>query len=292
MTLLADKQEELENIRKQKVKGFITRTRLQWLDEGEKPTSYFCNLEKINYVEKTMKKIQMKNGKLLMNQREILEDLRQFYSDLFEKKDKNKQVLISPQIASQVTKICCTDIGGEINISELSTALKNTKNNKTPGIDGIPADFLKVFWSNLKIHILNALNTCYRKGKLSVSLRQSVITCLPKGSKDRKLIQNWRPISLLCSIYKLASAVIANRLKPHLEYIISKSQSGFIKGRRIEESTRLVYDVMSYAENKKIGNFNYLNVAFISYKLTMWDLMLISGCHTRGQRLRKKDRSC
>ena len=35
MTLLADKQEELENIRKQKFEGFITRTRLQWLDERE-----------------------------------------------------------------------------------------------------------------------------------------------------------------------------------------------------------------------------------------------------------------
>ena len=42
----------------------------------------------------------------------------------------------------------------------------------------------------------------------------------------------------------------------------------------------------------RLENFNYLNVAFISYKLTMWDLMLFSGCHTRGQRLRKKDRSC
>ena len=61
------------------------------------------------------------------------------------KKDKNKQVLISPEIASQVTKICCTDIGREINISELSTALKNTKNNKKTRIDGIPADFLKIF---------------------------------------------------------------------------------------------------------------------------------------------------
>ena len=101
------------------------------------------------------------------------------------------------------------------------------------------------------IHVLNALNTCYRKGKLTVSLRQSVITCLPKGSKDRKLIQNWWPISLLCSINKLASAVIANRLKPHVEYI-SKSQSGLIKGRRIEEGTRLVYDVMSYAEKGTI----------------------------------------
>ena len=83
---------------------------------------------------------------------------------------------------------------------------------------------------------------------MSPSLRRSVITCLPKGNKDRKLIQNWRPISLLCAVYKLASAVIASRLKPHLEYMISKNQSGFIKGRRIEEGTRLVYDIMDYAE--------------------------------------------
>ena len=50
--------------------------------------------------------------------------------------------------------------------------------------------------------------------------------------------------------------------------------------------------MMEVSKKSKIGNFNYLNVAFISYKLTMWDLMLFSGCHTRGQRLRKKDRSC
>ena len=52
------------------------------------------------------------------------------------------------------------------------------------------------------------------------------------------------------------------------------------KIRRKPDSFELVYT--------KIENCNYLNVAFISYKLTMWDLMLISGCHTRGQRLRKK----
>ena len=51
-------------------------------------------------------------------------------------------------------------------------------------------------------------------------------------------------------------------------------------------------DIIFPHKTDKFGNFNYLNVAFISYKLTMWDLMLISGCHTRGQRLRKKDRSC
>ena len=53
-----------------------------------------------------------------------------------------------------------------------------------------------------------------------------------------------------------------------------------------------IYLCHDFATNNKIENLNYLNVAFISYKLTMWDLMLFSGCHTRGQRLRKRDRSC
>ena len=40
----------------------------------------------------------------------------------------------------------------------------------------------------------------------------------------------------------------------------------------------------------KFENFNYLNVAFISYKLTLWDCMLFSdGCKASGQRLRKID---
>ena len=38
----------------------------------------------------------------------------------------------------------------------------------------------------------------------------------------------------------------------------------------------------------KIENFNYLNVAFISYKLTMWDLMLFSGGHTTANVLKKR----
>ena len=130
--------------------------------------------------------------------------------------------------------------------------MKKSKNKESPGIDGISAEFLKVFWGKLKILVTNAINACYLKGELSVSLRKSIITCLPKENKDRKFIKNWRPISLLCVIYKLASAALAERLKPVLDIMISQSQSGFIKGRRISESTRLIYDLMYYTEKKQI----------------------------------------
>ena len=78
--------------------------------------------------------------------------------------------------------------------------------------------------------------------------------------------------------------------------IIISAQSSFSsKDLHIfNKSSPLFQNIPTFTFNlpQKFVNFNYLNVAFISYKLTMWDLMLFSGCHTRGQRLRKKDSSC
>ena len=50
------KKRELESLRKEKLKGIMIRSRAQWLSEGEKPSKYFCSLEKHYYTEKTVKK--------------------------------------------------------------------------------------------------------------------------------------------------------------------------------------------------------------------------------------------
>ena len=105
-----------------------------------------------------------------------------------------------------------------------------------------------MFWPRLKYFVQRSLNKCYNKGILSPSLRRSVVTCLPKGDKPREYLKNWRPISLLSVIYKLASATIANRIKRVLDKIIANTQTGFIPGRYIGESTRLVYDLMHTTE--------------------------------------------
>ena len=51
-----------------------------------------------------------------------------------------------------------------------------------------------------------------------------IITLIPKGNKSRDELKNWRPISLLNVIYKLASGCIANRLKKVLSYLIQEKQ--------------------------------------------------------------------
>ena len=83
-------------------------------------------------------------------------------------------------------------------------------------------------------------------------MRQIVINYISKGNKPRDLLKNWHPISLANVLYKLGSSVIASRLKSVLPHLISPSQTGFLQGRFIGESTRLVYDIMSYTENNNI----------------------------------------
>jgi hypothetical protein len=53
----------------------------------------------------------------------------------------------------------------------------------------------------------------YSLGSLSVTQKQCIITCLPKGDKSRHFLKNWQPISLLNTVYKIGSGVIANRIK-------------------------------------------------------------------------------
>ena len=73
---------------------------------------------------------------------------------------------------------------------------------------------------------------------MSLSLGQRIITCLPKPGKPRDCIGNWRPLSMLCVIYKLASGAIANRMKPFLNFLFNNDQTDFMPGRFIGELTR------------------------------------------------------
>ena len=49
-----------------------------------------------------------------------------------------------------------TSIEGKITLDEASAALKNMKNNLSPGSDGFTVDFLKFFWLQVGAFIVNS----------------------------------------------------------------------------------------------------------------------------------------
>ena len=102
--------------------------------------------------------------------------------------------------------------------------------------------------------IIKYINFSFQTGMLSVSQRLGIITVIPKGDKDKTFLKNWRPLTLLNSLYKMISGVIAGRIRPVLDTIIHGDQKGFIGNRYIGEAIRSTYDILSWAkENKKVG---------------------------------------
>ena len=120
---------------------------------------------------------------------------------------------------------------------------------KSPGTDGLPAEFYKVFWNDVSTHLLASLNSSFSKGHLSNSKRSGLINLIPKKNKPQQFLKNWRPISLLNCDYKIAKAV-ATRMKRVLPDIVNNHQTGFLKGRSIGENVRLLNRVISYAEQQ------------------------------------------
>ena len=135
---------------------------------------------------------------------------------------------------------------------EIDEALTKMKNNKSPGLDGYSAEFFKKFWPQLGHFFLECINECFDNNCLTYSMKQGLITCLPKSGKARNLLKNWRPISLLNTTYKMISSVLTTRLRKVLNRIISPEQKGLLEGRSISDCTRIMYDIIFSCEQSNI----------------------------------------
>ena len=137
-------------------------------------------------------------------------------------------------------------------MDELKEAVKGMARNKSPGTSGFQTDFYVVFWMWLCNMYHQAVLYAFEVGKFSTSMREGLISLIPKKSVDTKFLKNWRPIVLLNTGYKIVSKAIANRMKLVLHELIHEDQTAYIKGRNISENIRRTIDIMQYAFMSRI----------------------------------------
>ena len=247
--ILQSTKDELEEKLFEKAKGMIFRSKVRWYEEGEKSTKYFFSLEKARYNAKTCYKIIDENQIEIEEPTKILEVQRKYFQELY-KQDKevkftlqNKYNIMVPQQIKEQQDI-------QLTLEDLQEAAKLMKNNKTPGEDGIPIDFYKVFWSKIKLVFYETVLQAYTEQKLHDSARNGILNLIPKPNKDSRYIKNLRPITLLNSDYKIIEKAIANKMIPALDTIIHSDQRGFMKNRRISVNIRKMLDIIHQVDKE------------------------------------------
>ena len=215
--LIKTKQTELQNLRQKNLNGTLIRSRARWVEQAEKPSRYFCNLENRNFISKRMSSLIDKDRNEITDFDRINNEVLMFYTQLYSSKEETINDIDIAATLNADTPILTDEealsIEGPITLVEAAHTLKNMQNNKSPGSTGFTTEFFNFFWKDLGHFLIKSLNFGFQKGGLSATQKEGIITCIPKGNKSKKYIKNWRPISLLNISYKNASGCIANRIK-------------------------------------------------------------------------------
>lgn len=224
------------------------------------PSKFFFSLEKKNGQSRNIHCLRSENGQELTQTPDIRKRAVQFYGQLYSSEYREDKELSAGfyEGLPNVLEDSKAELERPLSTEELLNALKGMESGKSPGMDGLPAEFYKEFWAVLGEELLAVLNKSLSVGSLPLSCRRAVITLIPKKG-DLQEIKNWRPVSLLCSDLKVLSKTEkANRLKKVMGQVIHFDQTYCVPGRSIIDNVSLIRDILSFSS--LLG----VNLGFIS----------------------------
>ncbi len=133
-----------------------------------------------------------------------------------------------------------------LTLEEIHKATQALPKGKAPGHDGIPIEFFKACASEVAPTLLKAYTAMLASGEVSNYINMGLITLIPKTG-DRSKLRNWRPITLLGSVYKILAKTLTGRLQAFLPGVIRPNQIGFVEGRSILDNVFIAQDSLDWA---------------------------------------------
>ena len=203
--------------------------------------------------KKHITSLTKEDGNIVHDPKQIVEEEERFFKDIYQAKN------VSPESGNlehffdglnTLNQEEADTCEGQLTLAECTSSLKQFKNNKTPGSDGFTIEFYRFFWNTIGQIMVDSFKYAFESGDMSISQKRYIISLIPKKDKDKKYLKNWRPISLLNNDFKIVTKALALRLEKVLPTIISPNQTGYVKGRYISESIRIITDMMSFTKKK------------------------------------------
>nr|GFA12871.1 RNA-directed DNA polymerase, eukaryota, reverse transcriptase zinc-binding domain protein [Tanacetum cinerariifolium] len=117
--------------------------------------------------------------------------------------------------------------------------------------DGFNFKFIKRYWDMVKFDFLNFFKQFENHGSLARGCNASFISLIPKKA-DLLELSDYPPISVIGSMYKILSKVLAPRLCQVIHKLIDPNQTTFLKGRQILDGSVFSNEILNCAKSERI----------------------------------------
>ncbi|GJS79466.1 RNA-directed DNA polymerase, eukaryota [Tanacetum coccineum] len=182
------------------------------------------------------------------------------------------RLLMDMEFPNRLSLDQALDVEIHFSKEEIKGAVWDCGLDKSPGPDGFTFGFYRRYWSLIEDDVVEAVNHFYNNGFCHKGGNSSFIALIPK-TQGAKLVKDFRPISLIGSLYKIITKILANRLVIVIGDLVNDVQSAFIANRQILDSPFILNELIHWckAKNKKTMIFKVdFEKAFDSVR---WDFL-------------------
>ncbi|GKE24607.1 RNA-directed DNA polymerase, eukaryota, reverse transcriptase zinc-binding domain protein [Tanacetum coccineum] len=149
-----------------------------------------------------------------------------------------------------VTSDQLTDLECEVSKDEIKRVVWDCGTDKSPGHDGFTFGFYRRYWNILESDVVDDVTSFFHHGQFPKGNNSSFIALILK-TRDANMVKDFRPISLIGSMYKIIAKILANRFVLVLGDLVNEVQSAFIADRQILDCPFILNEIIQWCQSKK-----------------------------------------
>nr|GFB83251.1 RNA-directed DNA polymerase, eukaryota, reverse transcriptase zinc-binding domain protein [Tanacetum cinerariifolium] len=168
------------------------------------------------------------------------------------KKPNLSGIQFDRELPNKIYSEQAVDTEREVSKEEVKRAVWDCGIDKAPGPDSFTFGFYRRLWNLIECDVVKAVKWFFLHERIPSGGNSSFITLIPKVS-NANMVKDFRPISLIGSMYKIVAKILANRLVLVLGDLVSGTQSAFLKERQILDSPFILNEVIQCASGLRIN---------------------------------------
>ncbi|GJZ21190.1 RNA-directed DNA polymerase, eukaryota, partial [Tanacetum coccineum] len=261
---------QMQDIKSTAVRDQMQKAKIQWAVEGDENSKFFHGIVNRKRVHLSVKGV-MVDGEWVDEPNRVKEEFRSHFANRFQDTGVSR-CRLNFRFPSRLTADQISDLEKPVSSDEIRKAVWSCGENKSPGPDGFTFEFFRKYWDSIGPDMCVAVEWFFRHNSFAKGCNASFITLIPK-SQDPKTVSDFRPISLIGSLYKVVTKILAIRLSSVISDLISDVQTAFLPNRQILDGPFIINELLSWCRHKKQQAMVFKVDFAKAYDSVRWDYL-------------------
>ncbi|GJS76384.1 RNA-directed DNA polymerase, eukaryota [Tanacetum coccineum] len=261
---------QLHDVQSSSSRDIMQKAKIRWAIEGDENSKYFHAIINKKRANLSVKGI-MVDGDWIVDPDLVKQEFRNHFADRFQDPGPRRGCINFP-FPKRLSNDQVSELEAPISNDDIRTAVWGCGVDKSPGPDGFTFEFFRKFWTVIGPDFCIAVKWFFEHGGFAIGCNSSFVTLIPKVL-DPKTVSDFRPISLIGSLYKVVTKILATRLSLVISDLISDVQTAFLPNRQILDGPFIINEVLSRCKFKKQQAMIFKVDFAKAYDSVRWDFL-------------------